>query len=391
MKYTSAEQLVRKGRVHLLTKNPFFGALALRLNLAEDPTLEKAMATDGATLRFNPLKVSQIDIEQLKALEALHVMRCVAGHPYRRGSRKEDLWDRAGEYATTPLLLDSGFVLPPGALYDARFRDHSAEQVYTLLEQEQQQGNQPQDAGAGASQVRDAPAYKSDGKPGDKPPQGQAESSQKAQGERDWQLAAMQAAMAGKRQGSLGAGAEALINDIQHPTLDWRILLRRFVTQAAKNDYRWFPANRRYLSAGLYLPSLRSEQLGEIVVAIDTSGSIGQTLLDKFAAEVNTITQDSRPARVHVVYCDAMVQHVDTFERDDAITLARHGGGGTSFAPVFEYVEEQGLSPAALIYLTDMLGGHTDTEPSYPVLWAASGPYPARFEPPFGEVVTIES
>ncbi|HET8973817.1 MAG TPA: VWA-like domain-containing protein, partial [Pseudolabrys sp.] len=46
---------------------------------------------------------------------------------------------------------------------------------------------------------------------------------------------------------------------------------------------------------------------GEMVIVVDTSGSIGPTELEQFAGEINAIAADVEPERVHVVYCDAAV------------------------------------------------------------------------------------
>jgi len=392
---------MRQARVNLLTTSPFFGALSLRLKLVEDGTLDKPMSADGVSLRFSPELIQntkRYSFEDVKALIALHVCRCMALHPYRRGSRKEQTWNRAGELATTPMLLDAGFRLPPGALYEDRFRGRAAEQVYgTIFEEEpasspqsSPKGQQQDEAGSGASQVDDAP--------GDDPQDGQDKKSgqrpqapsQKPASERAWQIAAMQAAMASKRQGALPGAAERILEEIRHPPLDWRVILRRFITQAAHADYRWTPPNRRYLSAGLYLPTLKSERLGEIVVAIDTSGSVNAKTLARFGSEINAIVEDTRPERVHVVYADSAVQRVDTFERDDTVVLQAQGGGGTDFRPVFEWVDTLDNLPSALVYLTDMQGTYPEEEPSFPVLWAASEDYPKGYEPTCGEVVKLD-
>jgi predicted metal-dependent peptidase len=66
--------------------------------------------------------------------------------------------------------------------------------------------------------------------------------------------------------------------------------------------------------------------------------------------------------------------------------LGAQGGGGTSFVPVFKWIEENDIEPEALVYLTDMYGDFPSKAPSYPVLWGSiSKGVPA----PFGEVVDV--
>src|SRR5207244_3632167 len=99
------------------------------------------------------------------------------------------------------------------------------------------------------------------------------------------------------------------------------------------SDYSWTSPNRRYVAAGVYLPGTVKENTPRLALAIDTSGSIGQEMLDTFAAELSAIMLETRPAAIDVLYCDSRIQgDVETFTPDDGeITLTPRGGGGTRF------------------------------------------------------------
>ena len=125
--------------------------------------------------------------------------------------------------------------------------------------------------------------------------------------------------------------------------------------------------------------------MGEIVVAIDTSGSIDQPTLNAFGAEIKAIVGNARPKKTTVIYCDAAVNHVDTFEPNDELHFDMHGGGGTNFCPPFEYVAENGLKPVCFVYLTDGYGPFPSA-PEFPTLWCCTTEVVA----PFGETVPIE-
>lgn len=127
--------------------------------------------------------------------------------------------------------------------------------------------------------------------------------------------------------------------------------------------------------------------VGEVVVFIDCSGSINQRQLGLFEAEVRSILEGQRPEKVYVVYFDAKVQKVDCYEAGQPISLSPMGGGGTDFCPCFAWVEEQGLRPQVLVFLTDLYGTLPDFPPPTPVIWASTGKRSA----PFGELVPLHA
>jgi predicted metal-dependent peptidase len=167
------------------------------------------------------------------------------------------------------------------------------------------------------------------------------------------------------------------------PKLPWDAILRDFVQRSAKNDYNWTRPNRRHFGRGIILPTLISDELPEIAVAIDTSASIRQEDLNDFAAEIATILATYRTT-ARIIYCDARIQGEEEFSSEDELKLELKGGGGTKFAPVFELIEQNGYDTCCLIYFTDLYGPFPQHEPEYPVLWVT--PTKDR-EAPFGETV----
>ncbi len=62
-----------------------------------------------------------------------------------------------------------------------------------------------------------------------------------------------------------------------------------------------------------------------------------------------------------------------------------HGGGGTDFRPVFEWVARQGQRPELLVYFTDAQGSFPQGEPDYPVIWLVKGRTPV----PWGQRIQL--
>ena len=381
-----ARQSLQAARADLILDHPFFGSLALRLKIVEKVGLG-TMATDGQALYYDPKFVEKCSKPELLGVVAHEVMHCACGHPWRRGSREQWRFNVAADFAINYVIEEARLKLPAGRLRDAAFDGKSMEWIYDRLpptkfvkvsgvgggsgdaDGQPQNGKAP---GAGGLDVLDAPDHGAGAEDG--------------ASEADWQQAVQQAAQAAQQRGDLPASLKRFAKQATEPRVDWRSVLRRFVQSAAKSDYSWTRPSTRHLARGLYLPSLRSEAMGPIAIAIDTSGSIDEVVLGQFAAEIQSIADEMRPERIHAIYCDAAVNKVGTFEPDDPIILKPCGGGGTDFRPAFRAVDDLDDSPACFVYLTDMYGRFPDEAPGYPVLWAAT----TKTEAPFGEVVSME-
>lgn len=378
----SARELIIKARAGLILDQPFFGALALRLIPEENQGIPTA-ATDGRRLLYNPNFIEAHTLEEVKGILAHEVMHCSSQHHTRRGERNPQRWNVAGDHVINHVLKGAGFRLPDGHLDDPQFHDMSTDAVYSALPEDQGGGSGgggqggPGDDPGGCGGVMDA--TDEDGN--------KAQGAAQTEVEQEWQVATIQAAQAARMQGKLPAGVERMLDDILNPKVDWREVLRSFIERAARNDYSWTLPNSRYVQQGLYMPRLHSLELGEIVVAVDTSGSIGQAELSQFAGELSGMLE-AYPMTAHVIYIDTEVAGSETFTSEDLpIELHPAGGGGTAFSPAFLWVEAQEIEPAAMIYLTDMYGSFPDTPPDYPVIWCVIGGW--NGEAPFGEIANI--
>jgi predicted metal-dependent peptidase len=165
-------------------------------------------------------------------------------------------------------------------------------------------------------------------------------------------------------------------------------VLREFITRTARADYSWARPARRFVAAGLYLPGLASDELGEVLVGIDVSGSVDAATLAAFEGELNAVLS-AHPFRcARVVFCDAKVHRVDTVTPQDLpVRLTPVGGGGTDHDPLFAHVAAEGWEVSVAVLLTD---GHTRVTcppPSFDVLWAISPGGNTAL--PFGRVVRL--
>jgi predicted metal-dependent peptidase len=423
---TTAQKLTR-ARTQLLLNQPFFGTLGLRLKLV--PGSLPTMATDGSRIVYNSAFVGELKPAELEGVLAHEVLHCALGHHCRRGEREPGLWNEAADLAINPLLLGNGLTLSAGALIDPAFANLSSEEIYARLlrrrsegasavqQQAPQQtnvgggmGNVPQGTHGAATSDPMSDSSNGSGSSQNEQQTGQAmgpasmrsggfgavwdasdehghaaSPAEKRRQEHEWSIAAEQALRSAKACGNEPGGIERPVSESRQSQQDWRAILRDFMAATAPSDYRWTPPNRRYIASGLYLPSVERRGLGEVVIAVDTSGSIGKRELEQFAAEISAISEETQPEAIHVVYCDAAVRCVQQFGPSEPVRLEPKGGGGTDFRPAFDWVAENDFAPVCLIYLTDLCCDSFPEAPEYPVLWVTD----SRSTAPFGETVRI--
>lgn len=356
-----------RARATLILDQPFFGELAMRLTMVEDAGI-KTLNVNGKEIRYNPDFVDSLTPGVLKSAVAHEVMHCVLDHMDRLGERSHSRWNKAADFKVNQILEEVGFELGKGWLRDKAYDAFSADHVYSLL---------PEGEGEGPGE-EDGPM--DDIQPGPK------DEADKAEMKRDWKVATIQAANSAKAVGNMPGALDRFLNNIMKPQVDWKAVLRAFVNERCKDDYSWLRPNRAMLVHGYYMPGLYSESMGEIVIGVDTSGSITDAVLAAFSAECDAVIAATQPSKVHVVYCDAEVNRVDEFSRGDVFGLKACGGGGTRFKPVFDHVDKHGIKPVCLIYLTDLYGDATFAAPGYPTLWCCTTSQVA----PWGDTVQIE-
>ena len=210
--------------------------------------------------------------------------------------------------------------------------------------------------------------------------------------EQAWDEAMHQAMNLARAEGKLPGGVEETVRNAHASTLDWRSLLRRYMTDAARRDYSWSLPNRRFIDGGLYLPSIRSEGMDAIAVIIDTSGSLPTRTLADFWAELREVAAELQPESVHVLQVDAAVQDAAEYAPDDLPDeIALKGRGGTDFRPGFEWLDEQGIQPGVCLYFTDMLcSNYPEAEPHFDVVWVNYSSPPSEWNrEPWGERIDI--
>jgi len=311
--------------------------------------------------------------------------------------------------------------LPDGALYDSMFHDWSMRQVWDYLKKQNPpppprgKGDKPCDEG------NPAPG----GGSGDEPEDGQGEGSGKIKingnelkeipsggfDEHDFEKLvegmdpedvkklgdAIDKALreGGMLAGRMGGNIPRAISDLLTPKVDWKDALRDIVSSSirGKDEFTWRRLNKRQLVNDLYLPSIENETVGEVVVAIDTSGSISGDILTGFATELASICDLCEPEKVRVLWWDTHVHGEQIFEGNYmglAKMLKPVGGGGTRVGCVSDHIVKERINADCVIVFTD---GYVESSFMWdvipPTLWMVTEN--RGFHPPVGKKVMINN
>ncbi len=405
-------------RTRLILEKPFIGALVTHLPLvAADPSWCETTATDARAFYYNPRYIAGLGSNEIRFVLAHQALHCALGHFARRGHRICRRWDAACDHAVNLLLVAEGMKPPAGAPVNPEFSGLSAEEIYPLL---------PSDAAAkpfdlhlfdeyaapGAAGIparaaaRDrvagdvaaaaramTPAGEAWDDAGDEHRRGSGVAPQPPTPNADmrrrlaerWRARVAGAAQRARLAGCRGESWQRLIDRLTRPQLPWHALLARFMMNAARDDYSFRRSARREGEA--LLPSLAGGETN-VLVAVDTSGSIGNRELGVFVSEVDALKAQAR-ARVTLVACDDKLDPDGPWEfppwRPLTLPPLLAGGGGTSFKPVFDWVVRENRRPDLLLYFTDADGEFPQAPPAFPVVWLVHG----NRKPPWGECIQL--
>ena len=358
--------------------------------------------TDGINKKYGRAFLSKLSDAEVRALvlhENLHVAlrHCIHGRAMQLEDRARAA--QAADYVVNDIIVNlkdkSLCKLPEGGLVSDKYHDWSMREIFDGLKEECEGKKPPppeppedgegEGEGEGESPEGDAPEDGGD-KPGDKPGEPKEHGGfdthefdepmdadeQKEVNEKVDRALREGALLAGR----LGADIPRVISDMMEPKVDWREALREFITSntKGKDEFTWRQFNRRQIANDIYLPTVEDETIGELIVAIDTSGSIGQEQINEFATELMSICETVQPDMVRVLWWDTRVAGEQLFTDKDytglAALLKPQGGGGTHVGSVSSHILKEDLKADCIVVFTD---GYVESnivwETTIPTLW----------------------
>ena len=383
-----ATQETRLKKAHIsLMKHPetalYSGVMLMGKSSVED---EKFTAyTDGVNKRYSREFISKLSDAELRGLvlhENLHVALKHIQRFKKEFKAEPMLINASADYVVNDIILNlndrSFLTLPEDRLYDAKYRNWSVREVYEDLKKQRQDNNTPQ--GGNEYKTLDDHDFESS--------QNMTEAEAKELSSKIDKALREGGILAGR----MGAKIPRTIQELLEPKVDWREVLREFVTSATRgsDEYTWRRFNKRLMANDIYMPSMENESVGELVVAIDTSGSIGGQELTEFASELASICSVCTPSKVRVLWWDTEVHGEQVFSPEDYNNLKDilkpQGGGGTMVSCVSDYINTKKINSEAVIVFTDgYLESDIKWNISVPTLWLVT--QAKSFTPPSGKVV----
>jgi len=420
------ENKLGAARTRLILDKPFLGALVLRLPIvAADPSWCKTTDTDMKKLYINTDYIQQLSIEETQFALAHEALHCALSHFTRRAHRVKLRWDMACDFAINPILIEDGLKPPPHILYLREYSGMTAEEIYPTLKDNENnadselgqnnEGDNDQGEESNQGDAKDTEQQKLNSQQQDEGQDGKGQTGEGEQASPDfkqggvdndiqkepppvpnndeiqtlsaqWQQRLAGAAQQALQAGKLSQSMARLVDHLLQPQLPWRMLLARYLSATAREDYSYTRPSSRRGEPAIY-PRLRSHKIN-IVVALDISGSIATKEIKEFLSEVDQIKAQVR-ARIALHACDTQVSDDGPWEFEPwdelKLPIQFKGGGGTRFTPVFDWVEKQEMRPDLLVYFTDAEGEFPAAEPYYPVIWLVKGKAPV----PWGQRIQL--
>jgi predicted metal-dependent peptidase len=350
-------------RVGLLLRASFFGNLATRLKLINADEWCTTAATDGRNFYYNSRFIDMLKPKEVEFLFGHEVLHCVYDHFGRKGDRDHQLFNIANDFAVNGDLKKhrvGEFITSVPCLYDAKYEGMSSEEIYDDLYENAEKIDigslidkmldEHLDGEGGGSGEEDEDGNKN----GKGRPKLSAEERQQIRDE--IKEAVLAAAAASDGAGNLPAGVKRLIQDMTAPKMNWREFLRMQLESTIKSDFTWMRASRRGWHMDAVMPGMKNDEMIDIAISIDASGSMGADMLKDILSETQGI-MDSFPAyKLHVVSFDTQVYNPQQFDSENLDSLVDYeimGGGGTDFDCVFNYFKENDIQPKRHIMFTD--------------------------------------
>ena len=384
-----AEKILSRAKVSLLLRpqTAFISSIACQMEYKFDS--KSALAkTDGKFIIINPEGFCELTKEEQVFTLAHETLHVAFSHMSRLGSKDLDLYNKACDYVINSILAEQRFTLLDSCLHDRRFNSMSAEEVYTILKEEQddQEQDNPNELNSDSGSGSDVPDPNSLNNDIDYTA---SKDIKEMESEiLDKVIQGNQAAEAKGEGGTVPESLKRMLEAFNKPIIRWQTVLKRFMQELDKSDYSWSKPNRRTLHMGMYLPRMTSEtSLSKITFAIDTSGSISDTQFNQFISEVYNLFKSMKPKRIDLMQFNHSLtyhQEINSLQELKKVPFKGHGGTDPAVA-INAFIN---TDSKALVVITDGEFYTNLSNPKRPVIWVVFNN--KNFKPPYGKAIHFE-
>ena len=366
-KITDAMRRVLIAREKIARRNPFFASILFNARLVESDRYQ-TIWTDGMNVYFNPEYIKQNDqFVEGDVLEC--VMHSAMQHIGRKKYRNNEKWNEACDLSIRPLVHQYFQQHPALMMQDGRFPDKAAEEIYELLETQEQNKSK-----GGKGNKGNPEGQEPDENPGgmiDPDPKDQEAAETAA---KQWSRSVANAMDKATKAGNMPGNIKRLIEELL-PTekLDWRDLIRDMSRDAkSKNARSWSRVNRRRngQDGNPVMPGLANDNIYNLLIAFDVSGSISKEMFRDMKSEVASVMDQDLINQATLIAVDTRPQSVTVVTNGaQVVDWEPTGGGGTHFESVMKLINEEYGQSIGMLFLTDLETGSFGEEPDFPVVW----------------------
>lgn len=379
---------VDMARWYVLQNVRVYGALSQFHKDRFDEAVPTA-CTDGEFITWGEAYVKRLPDKQVRFVLLHETFHCIFRHIWRFDP-KDPRSNQACDYEINGKLIAMAkqygweIEMPPGGLYDPQYESDCAEDIFAKLPKSPQ-GNEKDYVDVCGGFTTPAKIKK----PESQQPQSQSAPVPDSTLEEKWIRATVQAAQIDKalKKGDTPSEIERLIAASLTSPPNWESAMAEFAKTAMSQKNDWTQAARRHVWQKVIYPRKKFNQIGLIILANDTSGSVGEREFAAFKRLAENCLAETNCSAI-VIDCDAEIHREIEVEPGDSLPDRYIGGGGTDFRPVFlraQELKDQESEIAGIIYLTDLDGNFPEQEPGIPTLWLSTTDRIA----PFGQTVKI--
>jgi|TARA_B100001094_G_scaffold22160_1_gene18770 predicted metal-dependent peptidase len=403
------QQIIDKlvtARIALLLKHPFFGNLATRLKLINADEWCPTAGTDGRNFYYNTKFIDSLNPKEAEFLFGHEVLHNVFEHMLvRQGDRDHQIWNIAADYAVNQILVDYRIgEMPKGkkgenkGFQDEKYKDWNAERIYDdIYKQAKKNGkemlkkmgellddHQEWGKGGGEGQSKDNKGKENgSGKP--------VYTKEELKKIRDEVKEAMISAAQSTGAGNLPGAIQRMVAELTEPKMDWREIIQQHIMSTIKSDYTWMRPSRKSWHTSAILPGQNNDEMIDICLSLDASGSISDKQCKEFLTEVKNIMDQYKDFKIHLWSFDTKVFNPKVFtpdNMDEILDYELGAGGGTEFECNWDYMKEEGIEPKKFIMFTDGWPFNTWGDEHYcDTIFLINNPYERNIEAPWGLTV----